>query len=78
MAKIPLQFLWLHSANYWFEFGGYNGTYRNCEKNSLFVVDIRYTDQPMRLRNITPAALHLWIYQIHYTDMIYIILVTGD
>ena len=32
----------------------------------------------MRLRNITPAALHLWIYQIHYTDMIYMILVTGD
>ena len=32
----------------------------------------------MRLRNITPAALQLWIYQIHYTDMIYMILVTGD
>ena len=47
-------------------------------ENSLFVVNIRYTDQPMRLRNITPAALHLWIYQIHYTDMIYMILVTGD
>ena len=28
-------------------------------ENSLFVVNIRYTDQPMRLRNITPAALHL-------------------
>ena len=32
----------------------------------------------MRLRNITPTALHLWIYQIYYTDMIYMILVTGD
>jgi hypothetical protein len=36
---------------------------------------IRY-DQPKRLRNVTPAALHLSIDVICYTDMIYMLLVT--
>ena len=37
---------------------------------------IRY-DQPKRLRNVTPAALYLEMYLICYTDMIYMLLVTG-
>jgi hypothetical protein len=36
-----LQFIWLHSANYWFGFDGFNGTYRNCGKTvySLLTFD---------------------------------------
>jgi len=37
MLKFPLQFFFLHSANYWFGFNGFNGTYRNYGNCLLLV-----------------------------------------
>ena len=66
----------LHSANYWFGFNGYNEAYGN-RGNCLLLITLDTIRSPMRLRNVTPAALYLFIYAIRYADIIYYI-VFGD
>ena len=43
MFKFPLQYLWLHSVNYWFGFNVYNGTYDNYGKLVIVVYARYYT-----------------------------------
>jgi hypothetical protein len=45
------------------------GPIKSTETVSCWLRSLRY-DQPICLRNVTPAALQLYTYVIHYTDIL--------
>lgn len=60
LAMFRLQFGWSHSAKFWLSYYGYNGTFQNCRKTVCWLPSLK-DEQFLCLRNVTPAALHLWI-----------------